>query len=46
MKANKKYSFFVLFASALFLADVIILVVFTATKFFEGKAILEASLIG
>ena len=45
MKPNKRNTFFVLFASALFLADVIILIVFTATKFFEDKAILEAGLI-
>ena len=46
MKTNKRNTFFVLLASALFLADVIVLIVFTATKFFDGREFLEASLIG
>ncbi len=46
MKTNKRNTFFVLLASALFLADVIVLIVFTATKFFDGRELLEASLIG
>ena len=46
MKTNKKNTFLVLLASAIFLADVIVLIVFTATNFFEGKALLEAALIG
>ena len=46
MKTRKRNAFFVILASALFLADIIVLIVFTATKFFEDKAFLEASLIG
>ena len=46
MKTNKRNTFLVLLASAIFLADVIVLIVFTATHFFEGKALLEAALIG
>ena len=45
MKTRKRNAFFVILAGALFLADVIVLIVFTATKFFEDKAFLEAALI-
>ena len=46
MKTNKRNAFFVILASALFLVDVILLIVFTATSFFSDKPVLEALLIG
>ena len=46
MKASKRNTFFVIVSSALFLADVIVLIVFTIINFFIDKPILEASLIG
>ena len=46
MKASKRNTFFVIISSALFLADVIVLIVFTIINFFIDKPILEASLIG
>ena len=46
MKINKRNFILVLIASLLFLADVIVLIVFTVTNFFDNRAFLEASLIG
>ena len=46
MKTNKRNSALVISAAALFLADVIILIVFTIINFFDGRAFLEAALIG
>ena len=46
MKTNKRNTALVLLASALFLADIIVLIVFTAINFFDDKPVLEAGLIG
>ena len=46
MKPNKRNTFFVILASVLFLAVIIVLIVFTATKFLEDKFFLHAILIG
>ena len=46
MRTSKRNAFFVVLAAILFLSNIIVLVVFTATNFFEGRAFLEALLIG
>ena len=46
MKTNKRNSALVIASASLFLADVIVLIVFTIINFFDGKEFLEASLIG
>ena len=46
MKASKRNTVFVILAGLLFLADIIVLIVFTAINFFDDNAFLEAALIG
>ena len=46
MKTNKRILALVIAASAIFFADIILLIVFTAIKFFDDKAFLESFLIG
>ena len=46
MKANKRNSIFVIIASVAFLANIILLIVLTATEFFVNKQFLEAVFVG
>ena len=46
MKGNKRNTAFVIISSVLFLVNVVILIIFTVTKAFEGRVFLEAVLVG
>ena len=46
MKANKRNTIFVLLSAFGFFAIILLLIIFTANNYFEGRALLEAILIG
>ena len=46
MKTNKRNTIFVLLAALGFVAIILLLIIFTANNYFDGRALLEAILIG